>query len=97
MFEKIRNLLNNIQNSDEKTKKRWLIGSSAVTMIIVISLWLVYLNFSIRSQVPTDTQPASAGFWQILKTGATTAIDSIKTEVKNLISKINSARTITIK
>jgi hypothetical protein len=47
MFEKVRRKIRHIQNSEDKIKKRWLIGLSGISMVIVILLWGVYLNISI--------------------------------------------------
>ncbi len=33
-----------LQRSDEAVKKRWLIGGAAATMVVLILLWVVYLN-----------------------------------------------------
>ncbi|MEK7548947.1 MAG: hypothetical protein AAB496_00420 [Patescibacteria group bacterium] len=38
--------IENIQNSDEATKKKWLMGLSVISMTIIIGLWLIYLNYS---------------------------------------------------
>ena len=68
MWKKIINQLGNIQNSDEATKKRWLIVSSAIAMVLVISLWLVYINWTIKSVGDNiEKQNLEPGFWQIFK------------------------------
>ena len=38
--------IENIQNSDEATKKKWLMGLSVTSMAIIIGIWLIYLNYS---------------------------------------------------
>ena len=38
--------IENIQNSNEATKKKWLMGLSVISMAIIIGLWLIYLNYS---------------------------------------------------
>ncbi len=38
--------IENIRNSDEATKKKWLMGFSVISMMIIIGLWLIYLNYS---------------------------------------------------
>ena len=40
--------IENIQNSNEATKKKWLIGLSIISMTIIIGLWLIYLNYSMN-------------------------------------------------
>ena len=86
-----------IQNSDEATKKRWLIGAAAVSMILVISLWLVYIQSTVKSIGDNiKDQESTIGFWQIFKNGLVIAFDSIKENIKVIISEITKSRTITI-
>lgn len=49
MFSKIANFITKIQNSDDTTKKIWLVILSGAAMTIVIILWLVNLNAGIQS------------------------------------------------
>ncbi|MBI4993865.1 hypothetical protein HZC33_02840 [Candidatus Wolfebacteria bacterium] len=37
--------LKQIQNSDEATKKRWVIIMSIAAMILIIGIWAAYLKF----------------------------------------------------
>lgn len=97
MFKKIKKSIEKIQDSDEAAKKRWLIASSAVTMILVISLWLVYINNTIQPvNNVIEKQESEIGFWQIFKNGLNIVGESIWDGVKSFISKITSERTITI-
>lgn len=96
----IRELIENIQNSDEATKKRWLIASSAVTMILVVSLWLIYINHSIQpagNNINIEQQESGIGFWQIFKNGLNIVGESIWSNTKNFVLKITGERVITIK
>lgn len=43
----IRARLRRLQRTDDKTKKRYLVVSSTIAMILVIGLWFVYLNLSL--------------------------------------------------
>jgi len=44
--------INRIQNSGEETRKVWMFVSSAITMAVVVALWLIYLNFTIAGAEP---------------------------------------------
>ncbi len=79
--------LENIQNSDETTKKRWLIGMTAVSMIIIVSLWLIYMKSTLGIVSRPENQETSVGFWQIFKNGLSIVSNSIKENVK-LIGQI---------
>ncbi len=49
LFFKIQRVIGELQNADLKTRKRWLIGLSGVSMIFVVILWVVYLNITFPS------------------------------------------------
>ena len=49
----MKNFIIKIQNSDEATKKRWLIILSSASMVIVISLWVIISNL-INGQIWTS-------------------------------------------
>lgn len=97
MFKNLKKYLSKIQNSDEATKKRWLIASSAVAMILVIGLWLIYINWTIKSIGDNiEKQNAEPGFWQIFKTGLKVVCKSAWNNIENIVSKITAERVITI-
>lgn len=93
---KIRELLIKIQNSDEKTKNRWLIGASAVSIIIIIIFWLIYLKFSINPVVQNIETEDTVGFWQIFKNGLKILSQFIKDFITGLFSKFTGGKTIII-
>ena len=91
----LKNKLKEIQTSDQKTKRRWLVIMTALVMVIVISLWLVYLNQIVRPSPQESLPDTSAGNWQIFKNGLRVAFESIRDGLSGLISKITGSRTIT--
>jgi len=93
----IRELLKKIQNSDEATKKCWLIGVTAVSMVLIISLWLVYIKFTVESFTSSaQEQESVVGFWQIFKNGLKVISESVWNSIKGFVSEITKSRTITI-
>jgi hypothetical protein len=97
MFRKFKKLLEEIQNSDETTKKRWLIGAAAISTFLVIGLWLVYIKSTLEfSGESVKNQESVVGFWQIFKNGLTIVSQSIKEGIKTIISEITKGKTITI-
>lgn len=98
MFQKIKNWLIKIQNSDEKTKRRYLMITSAITMILIISLWLIYLKSTISGvNQEIVNQTSNTQFWQVFKNGLNITGQSIKENIQNIISQIFQGKTITIK
>ncbi len=51
---KIQHFIGELQRADLKTRKRWLIGLSGVSMIFVVILWVVYLNVTFPSYNSND-------------------------------------------
>ncbi len=54
MFTRISQFIASLRTADNATKKNWIIGASAVSMVFVILLWLVYLTLTLPS-LPSDT------------------------------------------
>lgn len=97
MFEKLKAFLKKIQNSDENTRKRWLIGTTAISMVLVISLWLVYIQSTVKFiSNNIEDQESTIGFWQIFKNGLVVILNSVKENIKIIISEITKSRTITV-
>ncbi|GEM_PF-2347110 len=46
---KIQRFIANLQNADLKTRRRWLVGLSGISMVLVVVLWVVYLNVAFPS------------------------------------------------
>jgi len=97
MFKNLKKWLKNIQDSDELVKKRWLIVFSALSMILVIGLWLIYMNWAINSfGNEIQKQDSGIGFWQVFKTGLNLFIRSVWEVIKNFSLKISGERVIII-
>ena len=96
MFEKLKQ----IQESNEATKKKWLIIMTAVAIIIIISLWLVYINYSIKSvnngSMAVEAEKSETGFLEIFKKGLGVVGNSAKEKIKNWGYKIMGGETINL-
>jgi hypothetical protein len=87
-----------LQSSEEHVKLRWLIGISAITMIIVVFVWLSYFNTLVQSSTSTDlSDTQGVGFWQTFKGGLAFIGQSFGDEVKTLFGKIKSPSTYQVK
>ncbi len=68
MSKSLKDFIRELRRLDESAKKRWLVGLSAVSIILVIIIWAMYLNATIRAvNDPTVIPQPSA--WDIFKTG----------------------------
>lgn len=92
-----KNFIEKLRNSDESAKMRWLIGLSAVAMVVIVSFWLVFLNYSIKTAGSSENQKSEIGFWRIFKAGLKVAGSSIKNNIKKFTSKIAGERTVIMK
>lgn len=103
MFKTISDKLKRIQRADEKIKKRWLIGLTSGAMIIIIGLWLIFINVSdipVRSVANPKTAPSvnqkQNSVWQTFKLGFNKIVQDTKEklnfakqELKEQIQKNN--------
>lgn len=100
MFESLKNKLKRIQESDEATKKKWLVAMSAISMIIVIGLWLAYMNYSIKTVdknlAETKMEKSETDFWEVFKKGLSVIGNSAKDKIKNFGYRIMGGETIII-
>lgn len=99
----IKNFINKIQNSDDAVKKIWLFVFSGAAMIIVIGLWVLYMDMTVAKVNQPNSAPAIAknekidngpGFFAIFSAGVKTIYDELKERlsVKNSIVIENQER-----
>ncbi len=94
---KLRKFIENLQNADNAVKKRWLIGLSGVSIIFVVGLWLIYLNYYVVqiAEVGEIKEP-EIGFWRIMESGFAAISNQIRNGFYDLFYKIIYKRTIMI-
>ncbi len=59
------NYIYRLQNLDNDSKKVCLVVLTAISVVVVVTLWLFYLNATV---VAVD-EPEKPGFWRVFKTG----------------------------
>lgn len=92
-LDKARKFLRELQRSDKTRKKRWLIAFTAFSMIVVLALWLVYINvLGIPSTVVKTPAPKAENslesVWGTFKRGLSEIFSNVKSQLetsKNLI------------
>lgn len=47
-FGKVNRKIREIRRSDRKTKRNWLVGSTVIAMIVIVVLWVIYLNVTVK-------------------------------------------------
>ncbi len=103
-MEEQKSFLEKLQSADEETKKRWLVISVAVIMVIVIYVWLAYFNnllagFSAPPASESGSGEAQGGmtFWQTLKNGAASVYDGFIGKISALGNILQAPREYIIK
>ncbi len=98
--QKWRQFLTKVRKSDSNTKQKWLIIFSAASSLLVVALWIVYINAFIADNTPfKDTappvpaaeksQPANDSFFSTFKRGLAVAYSDLKPALKNLADKVS--------
>lgn len=99
MIKLMHSFILKIQNSDEPTKKFWLVVLSGATMVAVVALWLVYMNVTLPTASPAPTSVAAAidkpavqtpGFFAIFTAGLKIIYDKVQEVVANQVATKNT-------
>lgn len=92
----IKSFIVKLQNSEDSIKKRWLIIMSGLAMIIIIAIWLVYLNNIMGNIEKRENKQSETAFWQVFKTGLGIVGNSIKEKTSDLFYKMMGEKTIIV-
>ncbi len=91
-----------IRRSDQKTKRNWLILSTAVATILIIGLWVWYINFTVSgisginkeandSEVGNiESEPNKSGVINIFVRGFVVIKDAVAQRFKGMFTEVNS-------
>ena len=83
----VQNFIAKIQNSDEATKKFWLVALSGLSMLVVISGWTIYIDKTVANvDTPAKEQivqkgAEAPGFFAIFGAGVKTIFDAAKNKL----------------
>lgn len=99
--KKIKDWIVKIQNSNESVKRKYLLIATAVTMVVIVGLWLIYIKITSQSIIPINQpqidQSSQTQFWQVFKNGLNIVGGSLKQNFQNIFSHIYKGNTINIK
>lgn len=85
--------LTRIRNADDHVKKWWIGGATAVVMILILFLWLLFLNTSIpklespqsaTSSVPIVQEDTSPSFFKTIAQGFTASVQKVGNSFSSL-------------
>lgn len=94
-LEPVLKKIRQIQRSDDKSKKRWVFFLSGVSALLVLVLWIIYLNISLPSLKPSEEISETAeikeveqpSFLGVLGKGFTIIGANFQNQIKNSLSK----------
>lgn len=89
MFNKIKNFVSELQESDQETKKRWLVGSTLITGLVVISFWAVYVSFTVKGLRDAKAENSSASFSEVFFNGLKAVKDEAFEKLQELSGQMN--------
>ena len=84
----MREFIKKIQNSDEPTKRKWIIICSAISMFVIVVIWLIYFNFSFNAENAQKMEVVDNSrteFWNVFKTGLKVVWNGMKNKISGLM------------
>ncbi|MBI4992451.1 MAG: hypothetical protein HZB99_04510 [Candidatus Harrisonbacteria bacterium] len=100
MLQKIQNFFLDLRQKDETAKKRWLMILSSGTMLIIIPLWIVYINLTVRGLNEKEKNNNGPGFMETMKNGLEITSKEVGSKFSELMASLqelaNQTNSITI-
>ncbi len=97
----LKSTLERIRTGDRKTKLRWLIGCSAITMIFIIGIWVAYVQSVVSDIGGTQAANQENQTISALAMGTSKVVDVIKRKTASTLlyfqNLITTKTTFTIK
>ena len=98
MLKSLKSFIFELQQLDEQSKMKWLLGMTALTVALVIFLWVIYLNATVASV--DDSKNNQFSNWDVFKAGLVTISEKVESGVINSYlffhDKLNQGTTFTI-
>lgn len=74
MWENFKDFISQLRESGESRKRRYLFGGSAVTMTLIVLLWVTYLNANVQGISYSNTADSAdnisgSDFFSVMKRG----------------------------
>lgn len=97
--------LSGIQNSEDHIKRRWAIGISACVMLVVVAMWIGYMNFAIRSvadpspmaTAPLPESPTGPSTLSLLRERMTAASAHTREGISAFFLRLSAPRELEIR
>jgi len=90
MLKNIQNFFLDLQQSDEATKKRWLVILTSGSMLAVVGLWSVYINLTVENLVEKN-QNQGPSFLETFKNGLAVLSKEAGSKTSQLMANLQAA------
>ncbi|NCN52941.1 hypothetical protein GW950_00575 [Candidatus Wolfebacteria bacterium] len=97
MLYNIKRFFDDIAEKDEDAKKLWLIILTSISMVIVITLWGMYINIAVEDLNSQQQVVQKESFIDVMKNGAVAVsaksglgLSQLTASLKSIVSKSNS-------
>ena len=92
MFKNLLKFIEKIRNSHEEIRRRWLVILSGSSMVIVIALWVLYINVTIQNTpspvTETVKETQNPGLAEVFLTGFKIVTAQIKDSATQIINSL---------
>ena len=90
VIHKIKSFFADLQEKDEQTKKHWLIGLTSASMLIILVLWMISLNSTLKTLGGPENNTAKTEFGEILSQGMKAIGGNIGKSLSEVSGKIQN-------
>lgn len=90
VIRKIRSFFADLQEKDEQSKKQWLIGLTSISMLIILALWIISLNSTLKTLTGPENEKIETGFSATLSQGMKIVAGEIGKVLSKFSDKVQS-------
>ncbi len=90
VIQKIKSFFTGLSQKDEQIKKQWLIGLTSASMLIILALWIISLNSTIKVLSGPEKAKTETGFGTAFSQGAKVISGKIGKSLSELSDKVQS-------
>ncbi|GEM_PF-1884912 len=87
---KLKSFFADLQEKDEQTKKQWLTGLTAGSMLIILAMWALSLNSTLKTLSGPEPEKSETGFGATLSQGMKVIGGQIGKSLSEVSDKIQS-------
>lgn len=90
IIRKLKSFFADLQEKDEQAKKKWLIGLTSASMLIILVLWIISLNSTLKTLSGPEDERSKTGFGATLSQGLKVVGGEIGKNLSEISDKLQS-------